>query len=208
MVGLDTEVLQRWVLALPIVFEGNLERLNGLDTQAGDGDHGTTILRGVQAAARATESLPSPVLAKGLLETAGSAFRRAAGGASGPLFACIFTELAKMIENNCLSGVGLAQGLENAALLIHRLGKAEIGDRTLLDALFPAAQAAKSAPSNLGAALDAAMDAAEKGVAATATMVARKGRARFVNAGEVHSPDAGATSIELILRTLNEVYRS
>jgi len=160
-------------------------------------------LRGVRAAATAVEGLET---ADGgaVLAAAAAALRRSAGGASGPLFASVLSELGRAVEGESLGLAGFAHGLDGAAALVTKLGKATVGDRTMLDALVPAAEAARVQP-DLSAALTAAAIAADEGVAATATMVACRGRARFVNAGQVASPDAGATSIALMLQALREV---
>ena len=201
MVTLETATLRRWIEALPTTFEANLEQLNALDARAGDGDHGTTMLRGLQAAAKALEGLSGSLDARLILKTAGLAFRRAAGGASGPLFSSLLLELAKMAQEDGLDLAGLVTGLTNTISSVIKLGKAQAGDRTMLDALIPATEAARAATA-LKAALEAAVQSAGLGVTATATMVAQKGRARNVNAGRVESPDAGATSVQLMLETL------
>lgn len=203
MVKLSSQMLRQWILALPEVFEAHLEQLNTLDAKAGDGDHGTTILRGVRAAAEAVEALTESD-AKTVLSTAGSALRRSAGGASGPLFSSLFLELSKTASEDGLELSELVSGLSNTAATITRLGKAQPGDRTMLEAMLPAVEAARG-QTTLSSALVSAADAATKGVEATATMTARKGRAQFVNAGQVNSPDAGATSVALMLQTLQEV---
>lgn len=203
MVRLGSAALRAWILALPGVFGANLERLNALDARAGDGDHGTTILRGLKAAAEAVGGVPSHD-AKAILLAAGSALRRSAGGASGPLFSCLFLELAKTSGEDGLELAGFASGLANTAAAVSRLGKAQPGDRTMLDAIAPALEAAQSQP-DLSRAIAAAAASALKGVEATASMTARKGRAQFVNAGQVGSPDAGAASVALMLQTLREV---
>lgn len=203
MVSLSPQVLHRWILRLPDVFAQHLERLNQLDGQAGDGDHGSTILRGVKAAALAVQAL-SQANASQTLTTAGTALRRSAGGASGPLFSSLFLELGKTASPSGLDLAGLQQGLQNAASAVERLGKTAAGDRTLLDALLPAAQSAQQ-QTQLSTALAAAVIAAQGGLEATALMVARRGRAQYVNAGQVQSPDAGAASVVLLLQTLQEV---
>lgn len=203
MVKLDSATLRQWILALPGAFEANLERLNALDAQAGDGDHGTTILRGVKAAAGAVEALRE-IPAHAVLAAAGSALRRSAGGAAGPLFSSLFLELGKVAAEDGVDRQGLVSGLEAAAAMVSRLGKAQAGDRTMLDALVPAIVAAQG-QSDLSSALRAAAEAAQQGAEATAAMTARKGRAQFVNAGQVNSPDAGAASVALMLTTLWEV---
>ena len=203
MVRLYAQVLRQWILALPEVFAAQLEQLNSLDAKAGDGDHGSTILRGVRAAAEAVNGL-SENNAKTVLSTAGSALRRSAGGASGPLFSSLLLELAKTTSEEGLELAGFLEGLTNTIATVSRLGKAQLGDRTMLDALAPALEAAQN-QADLSGALLAAVQGAQRGVEATASMTARKGRAQFVNAGQVNSPDAGATSVALMLQTLQEV---
>lgn len=203
MVRLCAQMLRQWILALPEVFAAQLEQLNSLDAKAGDGDHGSTILRGVRAAAEAVNGL-SENNAKTVLSTAGSALRRSAGGASGPLFSSLLLELAKTTREEGLELAGLLEGLSNTIATVSRLGKAQPGDRTMLDALAPALEAAQN-QADLSGALLAAVQGAQRGVEATASMTARKGRAQFVNAGQVSSPDAGATSVALMLQTLQEV---
>jgi phosphoenolpyruvate---glycerone phosphotransferase subunit DhaL len=203
MVKLSPQTLRQWILALPEVFEANLERLNTLDAKAGDGDHGTTILRGVKAAAEAVRELQEGS-AKSVLSAAGSALRRSAGGASGPLFSSLFLELAKTASEEGLEFPHFITGLTNTIASVSRMGKAQPGDRTMLDALAPALKAAQH-QADLSGALLAVVEGALKGVESTATMTARKGRAQFVNAGQVGSPDAGATSVVLMLQTLQEV---
>lgn len=156
-------------------FAGLEDSLNTLDAQAGDGDHGTTILRGLRAAAAAEAD---PV----------AAFRRAAGGASGSLFAQLLAA-AQAIATGAEPGPALAE----AAKRISMLGQAKAGERTMLDALLPASKAED---------LRAAADAARRGAEATARMSARRGRARYVEGAGLGHVDAGARSVAEILSLL------
>lgn len=151
------------------------DALNALDAAAGDGDHGTTILRGLRAAATAEAD---PI----------AAFRRAAGGASGSLFAQVLSAVLA-IRDGAAPGPALAA----AAQRISTLGQARAGDRTMLDALMPASEATD---------LMGAAAAAKRGAETTAGMTARRGRARYVEgAGQGHV-DAGARSVAEILAVL------
>ncbi|WP_299726702.1 DAK2 domain-containing protein [uncultured Tateyamaria sp.] len=153
-------------------FEALEQELNALDAATGDGDHGATILKGLRAAA-AAEDAPE------------KAFRRAAGGASGSLFAQIIAALAKVEQ-----GSDLGTALGDAATRITQLGQAQAGDKTLLDALFPASQAADPR---------AAAEAAELGRRSTKDMAAKRGRAKHVAGAGVGYVDAGATSVAVLL---------
>lgn len=160
--------------------------LDALDAAAGDGDHGTTVLTGIEAAAAAPDGTAPD-----------RAFRMAAGGASGPLFAALLGALLR-------AGAGeapLGTALSDAAARIAALGGAAPGDRTMLDALLPAAEAACAAPEN---AARAAAGAAARAAEATREMPARRGRARHVEGAGRGHVDAGARSVALLLEVYAE----
>ena len=160
--------------------------LNALDASIGDGDHGTAMRRGLEAVATADAGTADA-------GTAAQAFRNAAGGASGALFAA----LIGAIESVLAGSQDLPSALSRAATQVSKLGMAKRGDKTMLDALIPAAEAAGGASG--GEAAHAAADAARAGAAATADMTARRGRARYVENGGVGHRDAGARSVAEIL---------
>ena len=155
--------------------------LNAMDSAIGDGDHGAAMRRGLEAVAAAEAG------------TAAQAFRGAAGGASGALFGALIGG----IESALYGRRDLASALEHAAGQISRLGMAKRGDKTMLDALIPAAEAASAAPD--GDAAQAAAEAARRGAEETFGMTARRGRARYVENGGVGHGDAGARSVAEIL---------
>jgi len=165
--------------ALVTRFTGAEDDLNALDAATGDGDHGSTILRGLRAAAAAPDD-------------AVAAFRTATGGASGSLFAQVLGAMIAVQE-----GAALAEALTRAADRIAQIGQAKPGDKTMLDALIPAAAAAPDG-------LCAAIAAAEAGAEATRAMAARRGRARYVEGAGVGHIDAGATSVAHCLQVLAE----
>lgn len=161
---------------------GALEQsLNALDSAVGDGDHGAAMRRGLEAVAAAE---PGAVA---------QAFRGAAGGTSGTLFAALIGGLERVLDGRR----DLPSALEHAAGRISKLGMAQRGDKTMLDALIPAAEAARAAPD--GDAARAAARAARRGAEETSGMTARRGRARYVENGGVGHADAGARSVAEIL---------
>ena len=155
--------------------------LNALDAATGDGDHGAAMRRGLEAAAAADAG------------AAAKAFRGAAGGASGTLFGALVGGLEAALAGE----KDLPSALAHAAGQISKLGMAKRGDKTMLDALIPAAEAAGAAAG--GDAAHAAAEAARRGAEATAGMAARRGRARYVENGGVGHGDAGARSVAEIL---------
>jgi len=204
--------------ALAATFAAQQAELGRLDAAVGDGDHGVGMARGFAAArdAVAASDKSSDALSGGFLDTssedvgvllqvAGRAFMSAAGGASGPLFATIFLELAKVaVGDERLEPHHLAEGVSAAVVIIARLGRAAPGDKTMLDALEPAAAALRQpveAGGTLTAVLERAADAARGGAEATTAMTARKGRARFVEGAGAGHPDPGAVSVALIFET-------
>ena len=153
-------------------FEESEQDLNRLDAAIGDGDHGSTILKGLRAAA---DDIDNPE----------KAFRKAAGGASGSLFAQVINALM-----NITDGAPIGPELNDAAKRINTLGQAVQGDKTMLDALIPASEAETPL---------AAAAAANLGRLATKDMIARRGRARYVEGAGLGHIDAGATSVGLLL---------
>lgn len=165
-------------IALLNRFEALESTLNKLDAATGDGDHGTTMLKGMRAIQNSSES-PA------------KAFRRAAGGASGSLFSLLIAGIEKITGKQ----TSVDDALSEAATRINQIGQAVAGDKTMLDALIPA-----SACQNLK---DAAQ-AARQGVLATEEMSAKRGRARYVEGAGVGHVDAGATSVAEILEIVAE----
>ena len=155
--------------------------LNALDAATGDGDHGVAMRRGLEAVAAAEPG------------TAAQAFRGAAGGASGTLFGALVGGLEAALAGE----KDLSSALAHAAGQVAKLGMAKPGDKTMLDALIPAAEAASAAPN--GGAAQAAAEAARRGAEATTQMAARRGRARYVENGGIGHGDAGARSVAEML---------
>ncbi len=183
------------------------EALNRLDAALGDGDHGTSISVAFTRAVADIAALDQPSLSAIWLTTA-RALLNSMGGASGAIFGTFF-----------LKGVALLRDAEDlrqddmAALLqagldgVKARGKAQIGDKTMVDALEPAVEAFASAADFATAWRDAAT-AARKGADSTVDLVARQGRAKFLGQRAIGHPDPGATTIALIFEAAHEHWRS
>ncbi|MEM7442743.1 MAG: dihydroxyacetone kinase subunit DhaL [Pseudomonadota bacterium] len=186
-------------------FASSADELNALDAAVGDGDHGTTIHRGMTAAAQAVNTANAETAGE-VFAVAGDAFQRSSGGAGGLLFAQIFKSigLATGVSDISISAVG--EGLAKAVEQISRFGRSNPGDKTMLDALAPAAEAFDGDQTE--AALLSAVRAAEDGSAATKEMAATQGRARYVADGGRGHVDPGARSVAIILKTLADVWTS
>ncbi|MCB1377244.1 MAG: dihydroxyacetone kinase subunit L [Alphaproteobacteria bacterium] len=176
------------------------EQLTRADQAIGDGDHGVGMARGCTAARVALQTKPAIAISDPF-KTAGLAILMTAGGASGAVFGTFFTGMAKSLEGDKLTAAGYAQALREAMTAIQARGGARPGDKTMLDALAPAIEAA-AGKATLAEAMSAAADAAEAGAHATAGMIATTGKAKTLGERSLGYEDPGAISLSIILRAL------
>ncbi|MFC9863238.1 MULTISPECIES: dihydroxyacetone kinase subunit DhaK [unclassified Streptomyces] len=176
--------------------------LTALDQAAGDGDFGDNFCGGVTAAVRcARENRLAGTAA--LAET----FRDRVGGSSGPLFGLLFTALEPAVDHTPPDIAHLAAALQQALTRISAIGGAAPGDRTLLDALAPAAVSLTAAsPGSHRQPVTGAARAAIDGALASAALPARRGRASYTGAHGTGQPDPGAVAIALVLIALARVH--
>ena len=195
-----------WIVGAGDLVERQAIRLTELDTAIGDGDHGTNMLRGFSAVRRKLEVTVTGDLGS-LFRLVGMTLISAVGGAAGPLYGGFFLEMAKVTAGKACLGkdeisAALAAGLND----IKRRGKAEVGDKTMVDSLSPAVAALESVK-ELCAAFRAAADAAKTGAEATIPLQARKGRASYLGERSIGHQDPGATSSWLLFEALASVCR-
>lgn len=200
------------------VFKDKELELGRLDAAAGDGDHGATMVRGLTAAVAAVDSLVEGLVEAGgecapgeLLIAAGDAFADAAGGASGALFGALMTTIGRKLPEADVSAGVVCAALQAGAATIGKLGKAAPGDKTMLDALTPFTAefaAAVEQGKDTAAAWHAALPAAVAGAAATAEMVAKRGRASRLGERSLGHIDPGAQSVAYLLTTFDAVLQA
>jgi dihydroxyacetone kinase-like protein len=201
-VTLDAAALAAWIREFARLVAENKELLTELDSEIGDADHGANLDRGLTAvlAALAGEAPATPAM---LFKRTAMTLISTVGGASGPLYGTAFLRMSTAAGDAAtLDGPGLARVLRAAVDGVVARGKAEAGDKTMYDALAPAATAleeAVGAGRPLGDALRAAVRAAEEGRAATIPMIARKGRASYLGERSAGHQDPGATSATLLV---------
>jgi dihydroxyacetone kinase-like protein len=179
--------------------------LTDADRATGDGDHGIGMSRGFEAVRRELE-LPhdGAGTAAELLDTTGRTLLTSVGGASGILFATFFRGGAAAVgDRETFDAEALRLFLAEGTEAVRQRGKASPGDKTMLDALLPAAAAAANEDSPV-ALLAAASEAARRGVEETKGMVARTGKARPMGARSLGHPDPGALSASLIVGAMAE----
>ncbi len=186
----------------------NSSYLSELDSFIGDGDHGTTISRGFGEVMRIIRENP-PKDISNLLKTTGLTLISSMGGASGPIFGSIFIAMAKVTEGKDKIGLSDLKDMFSAALdKVMKLGGAAPGDKTLVDSLKPVVDSLHDSLSK-GISLKEATKSAEasalKGVESTKNMIAKKGRSSYLGERSLGHQDAGATTMYLIIKTINDL---
>ena len=186
-------------------FQKQAPLLNELDSAIGDGDHGDTILRGFTAAALVVQNEFEDI--GSLFARVSTALAEETGGAIGPLLASFFAEGA--LEFSGQQSIGTSEMVtffERGYEAVSQVGGAKPGQKTLLDALYPAGQTLRDHRDDpLAFALSAAADAAQQGAEATKQIAAAKGRARFVGERGIGHMDPGAASFAMIVRGFQRV---
>jgi dihydroxyacetone kinase-like protein len=194
-----------WMTGSAAAIEVEADHLTQLDSAIGDGDHGVNMTRGMRAVTAAlAEADDTPAPGKRLI-LAGKTLVSTVGGASGPLWGTALRRAGRSVGDGQLDGPALVAALDAALAGVQELGAAELGDKTMVDALGPAVATLRErldAGDGLPDALSAAADAAEEGARATIPMQARKGRASYLGERSVGHQDPGATSTALIVRAL------
>jgi len=182
--------------------EEHRKHLTQLDSAIGDGDHGNNMHRGFQAALERLEGT-DPQTPTDALKAVSMALVNKVGGAAGPLYGTAFLRASTALSSKeDLSPEDVAGALEAALGGIKQRGKAEVGDKTIVDALEPAVGAAKEAASSGGGAGEvfrAAAAAAGEGAEATVSLTARRGRASYLGPRSAGHMDPGARSTYLLL---------
>ena len=175
--------------------------LSELDREIGDGDHGENLARGFSAADAAVQPSEATTIS-GILKVVATTLMSTVGGAAGPLYGTAFLRAAKVSDTIDLDAAGVHAVLEAALGGIVARGKANVGDKTMVDAWSPAVEAAAAVAQAGGSAveaLDAAAAAAREGAEATIPLVALKGRASYLGERSAGHKDPGAASSALLL---------
>jgi dihydroxyacetone kinase-like protein len=198
-----------WVRSAAAVIDERAAELTKLDSAIGDGDHGTNMNRGLKAAVQRLDALEGDEDFGAVFKAVGMALIGKVGGASGPLYGSLFLGMGKELgDSGEVEDQRLAAALRAGYDSVVARGKAQLEDKTMLDAWHPALEAVDAALAEgkeLGPALDDATAAAEAGVKATIPMIARKGRASYLGERSRDHQDPGATSTWLLVRTLSDV---
>jgi len=177
--------------------------LSQADRDLGDGDHGLGMKRGMEAVKAQLEPM-EPATVEQVFVATGTAMMTSMGGASGALFGTVYRAGGKALAGReFLDSEGLALFLQAALEGVMKRGGAKPGDKTMIDALAPAADKAKEIIGKpLPDALAAVAAAAEAGKEASKAMIAQFGRAKTLGEACVGFPDAGAISVTIMVKTM------
>ncbi|MCY2951143.1 MAG: dihydroxyacetone kinase subunit DhaL [Planctomycetota bacterium] len=203
---IDYNILVRMLHAAVQQVRDNHQNLSRLDSFGGDGDHGTTMLRAMELLSKTIDSSPKQL--PQLLHDIGWAIMGVDGGAAGPLFGTFFMSMSEAAAGkDSLDIPTLATVFDSALAGVQKRTKAQVGDKTMIDALVPAVRALRDAP-DLATALQNAAAAAQSGADSTKNFKARFGRAKNAGDKSIGSPDPGATSVALIFRGFYQGFHS
>jgi dihydroxyacetone kinase-like protein len=202
---LDGGFVLRWIREMAGDIHEQRDFLTQLDAAIGDADHGINMDRGFAAALAKLEAEPDGPPGD-LLETVGTTLVLSVGGAAGPLYGSAIRQMGRALDGSKTFDAEalfllLRAGLEE----VQRLGAAQVGDKTIVDAFSPAIDAyergLRSGDDLVGAA-SRAHAAAEEGMRATVPLQARKGRASYLGPRSVGHQDPGATSMTMFFASL------
>ncbi len=180
--------------------------LTEVDSKIGDGDHGIGMSGGMEKAKTALLSKGPFEDINTVFKTTGMAMLNSMGGASGVIFGSLFLGGVKNLETvKELDGKTFTLMMRKALDTVKDRGKAQVGDKTMVDVMEPAVLAMEAIASNdLSAVLEAAAKAAVQGLEDTKKYVAKYGKAQYLGARAIGYQDAGATSVSIIFNAMND----
>jgi dihydroxyacetone kinase-like protein len=199
-VAVNRDTVLDWMRRFAGSMEEHRVELVRLDTAIGDGDHGTNMDRGMRKALEKLDAQEQPD-AGAVLKTVAMALVSSVGGAAGPLYGTLFLQMGTALAGN--DDIDLdtyAAAWRKGIQGVQARGKAELKDKTMLDALVPGVEALEQA-SDLDTGLREAAKAAESGMRDTTALLARKGRASYLGERSQGHQDPGATSTYYLYQT-------
>jgi dihydroxyacetone kinase-like protein len=200
-------LLPSLIQAVAETIEKNAEEVTALDQAIGDGDHLINLQRGIQALIAQSAEL-AQLDWPAAWQKIGMTLMTTMGGASGSLYGTLFITLSKAGRERSLNLPIFAEVFSQGVIAVKQRGKADAGEKTMLDVLIPVAESLKQAATDSAAlpeVLEKVTNAAVAGMESTRDMVATKGRASFLGERTRGHIDAGAKTAQLIICTITEV---
>jgi len=209
--AIKVEHIVRYLERVSTEIAAHREELTRLDSAIGDADHGTNLHRGFSAVVEEMPKLADKDIGA-ILKGTGMKLVSTVGGASGPLYGTAFIRAGMVLANRSeIDDDELVAALEAALQGMEARGKAQRGEKTMIDTVAPAIDALKEARARgdeLPIAMRAAVAAAEAGMRSTTPMLATKGRASYLGERSIGHQDPGATSAYLMMKVMLEVLES
>ncbi|TBR60674.1 dihydroxyacetone kinase subunit L [Mastigocladus laminosus UU774] len=203
-----TEQILQWLQRFATIVEANKDYLTELDAAIGDADHGINMERGFKKVITQLPTVADQDIG-GILKTVSMTLISTVGGASGPLYGTLFLRASTVVAGKKeLSEQDMLAMLQAGLDGVLTRGKAQLGDKTMVDSLSPAVAAfgqAVTGGENTLSAMQQAVAAAEKGMQDTTPIQAKKGRASYLGERSIGHQDPGATSVYLMLQSLLDV---
>jgi len=212
MTTIDTARIVAMFTRIAEAIESEKDRLCALDGVIGDADHGIAMSEGFLAVRTALEALDASTAdPTAAFNTAAKSFLNAVGASSGPLYATAFMRAGAAVKGKAtLTQADFVAAFQAMAKGIQDRGKAEPGEKTMVDAWAPAAEAAgaaQAAGKALPEVLEAAADAAASGMESTKQMIAGKGRSSRLGERAVGHVDPGAASATVMIAAIRDALR-
>lgn len=208
---MDILGFRKAILHMAETLQGKKEYLTELDSLIGDADHGINMERGFSTVAARISETEYPDLGT-LAKDVALGLIQSVGGASGPLYGTLFMRMSvKLKEKSEMDLALFSEAFDTGLQGLRDLGKAEIGEKTMVDALTPASQALHKALAegkDLSQGLEEAAAAARKGMEATIPLVAKKGRASYLGERSAGHQDPGATSSYFLLQAFRNAAKN
>ena len=202
------EDFKRIITGINNAIQENRILLCKLDSVIGDGDHGVTIAKGFDSAMEKIEKT-QPANISDLLKTTGNSITMAIGGVAGPIFGSLFSELGRSISSDLQSvDIKVLSLMFSASLAkVMKLGGAKPGDKTMVDAFYPAVKSLEDSAAagiSIKEALSRMVKAAKAGAESTKDMISSKGKSSYSGERSLGYEDAGANTVYFIIKAIYE----
>lgn len=199
--------VERMLRGVVRLWNENKDGLSEIDSRFGDGDHGVTIGKIAGLMERSLDAWEGDDI-ETFIQDLGDDTMEIGGGSAGPLYGTLIGGLAEPLNGGeGIDGAGLKAMFAGCLSAMEDITTAKVGDKTMMDALIPAVEAASHAPDDVMEILKAAAEAAEQGAKESENYVSKFGRARSYKEQTIGTPDAGAVSTSLFFKGLYEGLR-
>lgn len=201
---LDKQLLSNMFVVVANLWEEHVGQLSEIDSRFGDGDHGVTIERIARTTREHVLNWGDKSI-KLFIEQLGDSILGISGGSAGPLYGTLISGFAQPLsDEKAIDGVMLKKMFQGCLDELSSITKARVNDKTMMDVVIPAVEAARNAPDCIPDILCEASKAAQQGMEHTKGIASKFGRARNYGDETIGTPDAGAVSSSLLFRGLFE----